>query len=343
MGRIIRTQLAEAVVGLVISTVLAHFGHLAAFTGLTGTGVVMAVTALAARSAKLVLAVVALVIPFASVTALETSLDTSLTAIAHGPSDEGGVTTVRAVYDKYRAKVATAPDTTPTPTTGPGTIDPDAGAGVSPASVELSCLGKECRQEVTITSTGAAPLRLTSMTFEGAGAAAWHRSGDCEYKVIQPDQDCRLRVWAVRSDEPTGYTAQLVVHQNAPGPASRVDLTAPADTPSPAPGTTDSSRRATLTDAGSTGIAPADCSALDGSVTVLAADGTVEWSAGLGGTADASGSDALSGVIVDPPSGSVPAGERQTIAVHGTYTGSDEGFQLSIRYADKSVDFHVGC
>ncbi|MGW7612401.1 hypothetical protein ACWGKW_35125 [Streptomyces sp. NPDC054766] len=234
MGRIIRTQLAEAVVGLIISAVLAHFGDLAAFTGLTGTSVVMAVTALAARSAKVVLVVVALTIPFASVTALEASVGKSLSALAHGPSDGGGVSTVRDVYDKYRGNLTPTPIPIPTPTptptpTGSETILRKAGVEVSPASLELSCLGKECRQEVTISSTGTEDLRLTSMAFEGAGAAAWHRSDDCEYKVIPPDQDCRLRVWAVQSDESSDCTAQLVIHQNTPGPASRVDLTARAD------------------------------------------------------------------------------------------------------------------
>ncbi|WRZ87788.1 hypothetical protein OHB54_01000 [Streptomyces sp. NBC_01007] len=232
MGRIIRTQLAEAVVGLIISAVLAHFGDLAAFTGLTGTSMVMAVTALAARSAKVVLVVVALTIPFASVTTLEASVGKSLSALAHGPSDGGGVSTVRDVYDKYRGNLTStstsAPVPTPTPT-GSETILRKAGVEVSPALLELSCLGKECRQEVTISSTGTEDLRLTSMAFEGAGAAAWHRSDDCEYKVIPPDQDCRLRVWAVQSDELSDYTAQLVIHQNTPGPASRVDLTARAD------------------------------------------------------------------------------------------------------------------
>ncbi|MFE1292740.1 hypothetical protein [Streptomyces sp. NPDC058751] len=345
MGRIIRTQLAEAIVGLIISALLAHFGELAAFTGLTGTSVVMAVTALAARSARAVLIVVALVAPLASVTALETSLDTSLTAIAHGPSDGG--TTVQAVYDKYRAKVSASSDDTPIPTptppSGSRTIDPNAGAEVSPAALELSCPGEECGKEVTISSTGTAALRLTSMTFEGAGAAAWHRSDDCEDEVIAPEQDCRLKVWVVRgdeSDEPGESTAQLVIHQNTPGPASRVALTTSG---SPTPTITDPPQEATLSGAGSTGIDPADCSALDGSVTVLAAGAAVEWTAALGGTTDAPGSEALSGVIVDPPSGSVPAGESRTIAVRGAYTGTDGGFGLSIRYADESVDFRVGC
>ncbi|MFE2533613.1 hypothetical protein [Streptomyces sp. NPDC059371] len=337
MGRIIRTQLVEAVVGLIISAVLAHFGDLAAFAGITGTSVVMAVTALAARSAKVVLAVVALAIPFASITTLEASLGKPLSALAHGPSDGGGATTVRAVYDTYRDDL-TLPSV-PISDTGPGKIDKNAGAEVSPASLELPCLGKDCRQEVTIRSTGTADLRLTSMTFEGEGAAAWHRSDDCEHKVIPPGQDCRLRVWAVRSDGTARYTARLVIHQNTPGPASQVDLTARTDTVPPV----GPSKQAALSDAGSTGIDPADCTALDGSVTVLASDGPVEWSAALTDTADATGSGSLSGVTVDPPSGSVPAGERQTIAVHGTYTGPDAGFQLSIRYTDKSVDFHVAC
>ncbi|WP_392972919.1 hypothetical protein [Streptomyces sp. LN245] len=339
MGRIIRTQLLEAVVGLIISAVLAHFGDLAAFAGITGTSVVMALTALAARSAKVVLAVVALAIPFASITTLEASLGKPLSALAHGPSDEGGATTVRAVYDKYREDLALP--SVPISDAGPGKIDKNAGAEVSPASLELSCLGKDCRQEVTIRSTGTADLRLTSMAFEGEGAAAWHRSDDCEHKVIPPGQDCRLRVWAVQTDGLPRYTARLVIHQNTPGPASQVDLTARTDTGTPTP--VAPSKQATLSDAGSTGIDPADCTALDGTVTVLASDGPVEWSAALTDTADAPDSGSVSGVTVDPPAGSVPAGERQTIAVHGTYTGSDAGFQLSIRYADKSVDFHVGC
>ncbi|MGC4985997.1 hypothetical protein ACLQ18_36235 [Streptomyces sp. DT193] len=339
MGRIIRTQLVEAVVGLIISAVLAHFGDLAAFAGITGTSVVMALTALAARSAKVILAVVALAIPFASITTLEASLGKPLSALAHGPSDGGGATTVRAVYDKYREDLSFP--SVPISDTGPGKIDKNAGAEVSPASLELPCLGKDCRQEVTIRSTGTADLRLTSMAFEGEGAAAWHRSDDCEHKVIPPGQDCRLRVWAVQTGGTARYTARLVIHQNTPGPASQVDLTAPTDTGTPTP--VAPSKQATLSDAGSTGIDPADCTALDGTVTVLASDGPVEWSAALTDTADAPDSGSLSGMTVDPSAGSVQAGERQTIAFHGTYTGSDAGFQLSIRYADKSVDFHVGC
>ncbi|MFF3886111.1 hypothetical protein [Streptomyces sp. NPDC001914] len=338
MGRIIRTQLAEAVVGLIISAVLAHFGDLAAFAGITGTSVVMAATALAARSAKVVLALVALAIPFASITTLEASLGKPLSALAHGPSDGGGATTVRSVYDQYREDLDLP--SIPISHPGPGKIDKNADAEVSPASLELPCVGKDCRQEVTIRSTGSADLRLTSMAFEGEGAAAWHRSDDCEYKVIPPGQDCRLRVWAVRTDGLARYTARFVIHQNTPGPASEVDLTARTGTTTPP---VDPLEQATLSDDGSTGIDPADCATLDGSVTVLASDGPVEWSAALGDTAGTTGSDALAGVTVDPPSGSVPAGGRQTIAVRGTYTGSGGGFQLSIKYADKSVDFHVGC
>ncbi|WP_331751892.1 hypothetical protein OG713_45935 (plasmid) [Streptomyces sp. NBC_00723] len=57
---------------------------------------------------------------------------------------------------------------------------------------------------------------------------------------------------------------------------------------------------AVLSDAGSTGIDPADCTALDGTVTVLASDGPVELSAALTDTADAPDSGSLSGVTVSP-------------------------------------------
>ncbi|MER5596307.1 hypothetical protein [Streptomyces sp. NPDC002265] len=323
---------------MIISAVLAHFGDLAAFAGITGTSVVMALTALAARSAKAVLAVVALALPFASITTLEATLGQPLSALAHGPSDGGGGTTVRSVYDKYRDDWDLP--SLPISNTGPEKIDKNAGAEVSPASLELSCVGKECRQEVTIRSTGSADLRLTSMAFEGDGAAAWHRSDDCENKVIPPGQDCRLRVWAVRTDGLADYAARFVIHQNTPDPASQVALTARTDQVTPPVTPTE---EPTLSAAGSTGIAPADCTALDGSVTVLASDGPVEWTAALTDTADATGADSLSGVTVDPPSGSVAAGESQTIGIHGMYTGSGGGFELAIRYGGKSVDFPVGC
>lgn len=233
MGRIMRTQLAEAVVGLIISAVLAHLGELAAFAGLTGTGVVMAVTALAARSSKVLLAVVALAVPLASVTTLEKTLGTSLSELADGPSDGGGGTTVQAVYKKYREN--SARPSIPSSNAGSGKIDHNADAMASPASLELSCLGKKCGQKVTIRSTGTAALRLTSMAFEGEGAAAWHRSNACEHKVIPPGRACTLRVWAVQTDELADYTAQLVIHQNTPGPASQVDLTARTATDPPMP------------------------------------------------------------------------------------------------------------
>lgn len=241
MGRIIRTQLAGAVVGLMISAGLAHLGAVAAFAGLTGTSVVMAVAALAARSPKVVPALVALALPFASVTALEQSLGKSLSVLAHGPSDGEGGTTLRAVYKKYREN--SARPSIPSSHTSSGPIDQRADAEVSPASLELSCLGKKCGQKVTIRSTGTAALRLTSMAFEGEGATVWHRSNSCEHKVIPPGRACTLRVRAVRSEELTEYAAQLVIHQSTPAPACRVDLSVPTDTTSPEPAITNPSQQ----------------------------------------------------------------------------------------------------
>ncbi|MEV7969268.1 hypothetical protein AB0O34_25260, partial [Sphaerisporangium sp. NPDC088356] len=228
MGRLIRTELVEAVIGLILTSLLAQLGDIAAMLGITGTGVVMAITALLMEAGNLLLAILAFVFPFVSTTSLETVAEKPITAVVNGPSAGDHSTTIQNVLDQKPPK----------PQPGPRTakIDKNAGVEVSPESLHLSCFGEQCRQRITIRSTGTATLKLTSTKREGAGREAWRFSRGCDREAIPPGDECTFWVWAVRSDAVSDYTAELVIHQNTSGPASIVSLTVEEDTaPDPTP------------------------------------------------------------------------------------------------------------
>ncbi|MEO3781959.1 hypothetical protein ABGB12_01410 [Actinocorallia sp. B10E7] len=318
MSRVLRAQFIEAVIGLVITTLLSSLGDAATLLGLTGTGLVMALTAFMTESGGAVLAVLALLFPFLSAEALERSLGRPLAAIVNNESGNGE-TTLTQIYDKYKGDKEGNPPSVKVPPT----IDQEARASVHPASLTLDCFGKDCRREVTVQSTGTSKLRLSWSEFTGPGRAAWHYSDDCEKENIDPGDSCTFRVWA---DETAYPDARLVIHDNTPNPASQVALTVGGSTPPP-------EEQGTLVAQGSTGINPATCDALDGSVTVLASNGPVEW--------NAASDDGAGDVAISPPSGSIPSGQTQTISVRGSHPGP--GFTFTVSNIHSSVGFQVIC
>ncbi len=321
MSRVIRAQILEAIIGLIITALISRLGEEAALLGISGTSLVMALTGLLADSGKIIIAVLALLFPFVSTTALETALGKPLSAIVDKDSGDEG-TTIENVYDKYNG----GREGDSRPDTDPPKVDANARAAVDPSSLTLKCFGKDCRGEVTIRSTGTSKLRLTWTEFTGSDAKAWHYSDDCDHESIDPGESCSFRVWA---DETDGPDATLIVHDNSPNPASRVAVTVdPGTTTNPRP-----EREGTVNLTASSGIEPAVCSALDGTLTVQAYDGPVNWTAVLDPSA--------TGVTVTPASGALAEGESQTVAIRGSYTGA--GFGLSIKNANGSGDVRIVC
>ncbi len=106
--------------------------------------------------------------------------------------------------------------TTPTPP------DPEPGIAVTPETV--FCTSSAC-QPVTVESTGADPLTVTSVEIVGADAAAFSYTSDCEGAALPTGARCVVTPeYTPRGG--SGATASLVIHHNLAGPATEVTLSA---------------------------------------------------------------------------------------------------------------------
>lgn len=130
-----------------------------------------------------------------------------------------------------------APDpdrpTTPPPTVPP-TVPPTRlpGPGIAFAPSTVSCTSEGCGGPVTITSTGAARLRIDAIEVDGEAAARFGYDGDCAHRQLAPSQTCTLRVEFRQSGTGRTRHARLVINQNLPGPPTFVALSG-VDGPAP--------------------------------------------------------------------------------------------------------------
>lgn len=274
----------------------------------------MALTALAAESGKVLLVALSLVSPFGVTTGLETVFDKSLDAII-ADDPENGETTIDKFIDEHRGSSEGGGKPV-----GQTEVDKDAHASADPGPVTLKCVGKDCPGKVTVHKQRHVEAAAHLERIHRPGRGAWHYSGNCENKDIDPGDSCTFRIWA--GETPADPSAHLVVHDNTPDAPSKVAVTITGTT------------RGRLVETGREGILSSDCTNYNATVTVMADGGPVDWTthtvpAGIALTAS-------------PSSGSLSAGDSQTIRISGRITTAPR-FTFSIRGFSNGLDYHVTC
>jgi hypothetical protein len=88
----------------------------------------------------------------------------------------------------------------------------------------LTCTTAGCPEEVTIVSTGTAPLAIDDIEFNGPDAGDFGQTGECENIRLAPGEECSLRVRFEPSGTGSTRRAELVVNQNLRGPPSYLRL-----------------------------------------------------------------------------------------------------------------------
>jgi hypothetical protein len=104
--------------------------------------------------------------------------------------------------------------------------------GIDPEPSAISCDATAVGQTVpcspvTIQSTGAAPLRVTSLELTGPAAADFQVDGTaCQGRQLERDETCTIEL-LFQPQQAGPRSATLIVHQNLPKPdkGTPVDLT----------------------------------------------------------------------------------------------------------------------
>jgi hypothetical protein len=99
----------------------------------------------------------------------------------------------------------------------------DLGLRVVPGSI--SCDEEDGCDPITVTSIGTAPLRVTSLEFEG-DAASYLTATGCENAVLATGEACRITLEFDAENAPEAATTRLVIHQNLPEVPTLVPLEA---------------------------------------------------------------------------------------------------------------------
>jgi hypothetical protein len=99
----------------------------------------------------------------------------------------------------------------------------DLGIHVDPGVIR--CGAEAACGPVTVTSVGTAPLRITSLEFEG-DAASYLTAAGCEGAVLAEQAQCTITLQFAPESAPESATTHLVIHQNFRGPATRVPVEA---------------------------------------------------------------------------------------------------------------------
>ena len=99
----------------------------------------------------------------------------------------------------------------------------DLGLRVVPGSI--SCDEEDGCDPITVTSIGTAPLRVTSVEFEG-DAASYLTATGCENAVLATGEACRIALEFDAENAPEAATTRLVIHQNLPEVPTLVPLEA---------------------------------------------------------------------------------------------------------------------
>jgi hypothetical protein len=101
---------------------------------------------------------------------------------------------------------------------------------VSPETVH--CDADSC-DEVAVRSTGVRVLEIGAIEFEEDANAEFGHGGDCDGRRLQTGEECHVQVSFTPSGGSGTRAATLVIHQNLPGDATRVQVEAEAEGPTP--------------------------------------------------------------------------------------------------------------
>lgn len=120
---------------------------------------------------------------------------------------------------------------------GSGAVSDQAGGrGIEVTSGSVRCTASGCEPTLTVTSTGSDTLRIDDIAIDGAAAANFGHSGDCERRRLVPGETCTMVVQFTPSGTGGTLRARLVIHQNLPGDPTFVELQG-EDTSEPRPST----------------------------------------------------------------------------------------------------------
>lgn len=100
----------------------------------------------------------------------------------------------------------------------------DGAAGIEVAPSTLLCSANGCEESVTISSTGAGPLKVTSVEVLGPDAGLFVPSHDCDGVELPVGEQCSLTVDFTPPEGGGAANAILVIHQNLAGPATEVAI-----------------------------------------------------------------------------------------------------------------------
>jgi hypothetical protein len=112
--------------------------------------------------------------------------------------------------------------TSPLPTTKPSKAMAP-GISLSRSSVLLPCPSRDCSQQVTIRSTGTAPLEVYNLVI--LDDADFKVDKVCTHQELQPGESCTFNVSYQGAPSDNVHTARLVIHQNLPGQPTYIALT----------------------------------------------------------------------------------------------------------------------
>jgi hypothetical protein len=131
------------------------------------------------------------------------------------------------------------PPTSPTPTVPSPTVTPSPGESLETCEGELCitvtptvlhCSDDGCDDVVTVQSTGAEVLAITTVEFDGPAAGSFSQDGGCEneeqHRELHPGEGCSITVHFTPVE---AAEARLVIHQNLKGPATVVALEGEVD------------------------------------------------------------------------------------------------------------------
>jgi hypothetical protein len=102
---------------------------------------------------------------------------------------------------------------------------PDAGLHVEVRPESVQCTGDGC-PDVTVTSTGTKTLVIGDIELTGEDAGDFGYDRECEDRRLHAGESCTVRLTFDPGAGGGTRQAQLVIHQNLPGPASYVSLEA---------------------------------------------------------------------------------------------------------------------
>lgn len=221
-----RTQLALAVIGAVLATLVTGALNTSPTTRLIGAGVGAAIPVLVTMGGAqgMMLSVLitggAFFINYGGFTVFDYAADKEATF---------------PIPDAMPAPGPPPPPPPPPPTDGNGHIvTTENGLSMEVSPERVHCDSEGCDNEVTVTSTGNELLKITSIEFDGEAADEFDYSGNCEDESpLGKDESCRIEISFMPSGGAGTRNVNLVVHQNFVGDPTMVPVEGEGGGPPP--------------------------------------------------------------------------------------------------------------